>query len=134
MPERIITLTSPAVASNAIMVIRNLPADGTVEIAIRPRKKLRSLDSNARMWAMLHDISGQVDWHGNKLTPENWKDVFTAALKRQTVVLGIDGGFVVCGTSTRKMTKAEMNELIELMNSFGAEHEVKFKAADLKEA
>ena len=83
---------------------------------------------------MLHDISGQVDWHGNKLTPENWKDVFTAALKRQTVVLGIDGGFVVCGTSTRKMTKAEMNELIELMNSFGAEHEVKFKAADLKEA
>lgn len=130
MTERVIILANPAVQSNAILIIRNLPVDGSVEIAIRPRRKVRSLDSNAKMWAMLNEISEQVNWHGNKLTAENWKDVFTASLKRQTVVPGLDGGFVVCGTSTRKMTVGEMNELIELMNAFGAEHQVKFKAAD----
>lgn len=130
MSERVIILANPAIQSNAVLVIRNLPTDSTMEIAIRPRRKARSLDSNAKMWAMLNEISEQVNWHGNKLTPENWKDVFTASLKRQTVVPGLDGGFVVCGTSTRKMTVGEMNELIELMNAFGAEHQVKFKAAD----
>lgn len=130
MSERVIILANPAIQSNVIMIIRNLPVDGSVEIAIRPRRNVRSLDSNAKMWAMLNEISEQVNWHGNKLTSENWKDVFTASLKRQTVVPGLDGGFVVCGTSTRKMTVGEMKELIELMNAFGAEHQVKFKAAD----
>ena len=52
-------------------------------------------------WAMLTDISNQVDWYGQKLTPEEWKEVFTAAMKKQKVVPGIDGGFVVCGSSTK---------------------------------
>jgi hypothetical protein len=55
-----------------------------------------------------------------------WKDVFTAALKRQKVVPGLDGGFVVLGSSTRKMTKQEMGDLMELMAAFGAERGVIF--------
>jgi hypothetical protein len=77
---------------------------------------------------MLSDISNQVDWYGQKLTPENWKDVFTAALRRSKVVPGIDGGFVVIGAHTSTMTIREMAELIELMQAFAAEHGVKFKA------
>lgn len=78
------------------------------------------------MWAMLTEVSRQVIWHGQKLSKEEWKDVFTAAQKRQKVVPGIDGGFVVLGSSTSKMTKAEMSELIELMTAFGAQQGVKF--------
>ncbi len=76
---------------------------------------------------MLTDISRQVDWHGQKLTTEEWKDVFSAALKRTKVVPGLDGGFVVCGQSTSRMSKAEMAELQTLMEAFGAERDVKFK-------
>lgn len=86
----------------------------------------RTLDANARMWAMLGEIASQVDWHGQKLIDTEWKDVFTAALKRQKVVPGLDGGFVVLGSSTRRMTKQEMSELIELMTAFGIEHVVRF--------
>ncbi len=75
---------------------------------------------------MLGEVSKQVDWHGQKLSPGEWKDVFTAALKRQKVVPGLDGGFVVLGSSTRKMTKQEMGELMELMAAFGAERGVIF--------
>jgi len=86
----------------------------------------RSLEQNSRLWAMLDEISDQVDWYGRKLTPEEWKHVFTAALKKQDVVPGLDGGFVVLGQSTSKMTKAEMCDLMELMNAFGAERNVKW--------
>ena len=41
---------------------------------------------------------------------------------------GLDGGFVVLGLSTSKMTRAEMSDLQQLMEAFGAERGVKFKA------
>jgi hypothetical protein len=81
------------------------------------------------MWAVLTDLSEQVEWYGQKLTKENWKDVLTASLKRQKVAPGLDGGFVVLGASTSKMTVAEMTELIELAMAFGAEKGVEFKEA-----
>ena len=88
----------------------------------------RSLEQNARLWAMLTEISRQVDWYGHKLTPDEWKDVFSAAMKRTKVVPGLDGGFVVCGQSTSKMTRAEMSEMQTLMEAFGAEKGVRFAA------
>jgi NinB protein len=81
----------------------------------------RSTKQNARLWAMLTEISEQVDWYGQKLAPEEWKDVFSAAMKRSKVVPGLDGGFVVCGQSTSKMTRAEMSEMQEMMAAFGVE-------------
>jgi hypothetical protein len=89
----------------------------------------RSTEQNARMWAMLAEISAQVDWYGHKLTSEEWKDVFSAAMKRTKVVPGLDGGFVVCGQSTSKMTISEMSEMQTLMEAFGAEKGVKFSYA-----
>lgn len=86
----------------------------------------RTIQQNDLMWALLTEISNQVVWHGQKLTPENWKDVLTAALKRQAVVPGIDGGFVVLGQRTSKMSVKELNEVIELAYAFGAQNGVVF--------
>jgi len=80
------------------------------------------------MWANLEDIAQQVVWYGVKLTKEEWKDVLTAALKKQKVVPGIEGGFVVIGARTSKMTVPEMTELIELSTAFGTQQGVKFRA------
>ena len=103
-----------------------MAGDQRLTLEIRPEK--RSDAQNRRLWAMLADISAQVDWYGQKLTSEEWKDVFSASLKRTKVVPGLDGGFVVCGQSTSKMTKAEMCELQELMEAFGTQQGVRFKA------
>ena len=97
-------------------------------LEVRPEK--RSDAQNRRLWAMLADISAQVDWHGQKLASEDWKHVFTASLKQQRAVPGLDGGFVVLGQSTSKMTKAEMAELQELMEAFGAQQGVRFTAPE----
>lgn len=94
-------------------------------VTVRPAT--RSLEQNSRMWAMLTDISQQVVWHGQKLAPEDWKHIFSAAMKAQRAVPGIEGGFVVLGQSTSSMGKAEMSEMQTLMEAFGAEHNVIFK-------
>jgi hypothetical protein len=94
-------------------------------LEIKPEK--RTSDQNRLLWAALGDVSEQVDWHGQKLEPAEWKDVFTAALKRQKVVPGLEGGFVVLGSSTSRMTKSEFSELMELIFAFAAERDVTFK-------
>lgn len=53
-------------------------------MVVEVRKETRSLEQNRRLWAMLTDVSKQVNWYGRKLTPENWKDVLTAALTNRT--------------------------------------------------
>ena len=104
--------------ANAYAAIKPCLDDGhAFDIDIRP--ETRSSAQNRRLWACLADVSKQVVWHGQKLTAEEWKTVFTAALKKQTVVPGIEGGFVVMGDSTSKMTKAEMCELQDLIGAFG---------------
>ena len=67
----------------------NLQAERRLVMTVKPAT--RSLEQNARLWAMLAEISEQVDWYGQKLTSEEWKDVFKAEWKRQKVVPGIDG-------------------------------------------
>ena len=87
-------------------------------------KLRRSNDQNAKMWAMLTDVSNQLDWCGERLTKENWKDMFTASLKKQRAVPGIDGGFVVLGARTSQMSTSDISDLIEIMNAFASENDV----------
>jgi hypothetical protein len=101
---------------------------GTV---IEFRKARRSTDQNALLWAMLTDVSQQVEWYGQKLTAEDWKDVFTASLRKSRVIPGIEAGsFVVLGMRTSDMTKDEFSNLIELIHAFAAERGVVFSGDD----
>lgn len=135
MTDRIkITLFEPVQAHKVLtqqiwpLVKASLIAGHRLMVEVKP--ETRSLKQNARMWAMLDDVSKQVVWYGRKLMPEEWKHVFTASLTKQDVVPGLDGGFVVLGKATSKMTKGEMSELQELMQAFGAQQGVKFSAPE----
>lgn len=93
------------------------------------KPETRSSAQNARLWAMLTEISNQVDWYGKKLSPEDWKHVFSSSLRKLEVVPNLDGtGFVALGLSTSKMTRAEMSDMQTLMEVFGAEKGVRFSA------
>lgn len=130
--KQTVILKTPELKRRALEVIGALALDPLHEVVIREHKSSRNLEQNAKMWATLAEISAQVVWHGTKLTSEEWKDVFTAALKRLKVVPGIDGGFVVIGAHTSKMTIAEMSEMIEFAVAFGTQHNVKWKAHHLE--
>lgn len=120
MPKQYFILAHQQSRQRAIDAVFNAPEGNIVEI----KEPNRSLDQNAKLWPMLNDLSVQVNWHGNKLSEDEWKDVLTAALKQQKVVPGIEGGFVVLGQRTSKMNKKDFSELIELIYAFGAQQGV----------
>jgi hypothetical protein len=101
-------------------------------MVVEVKPETRSLEQNARLWAMLTDISEQVDWYGKKLSPTDWKHLFSSTLRKLEVVPNLEGtGFVALGLSTSKMSRKEMAELQELMEAFGAEKGVRFKAMEV---
>jgi len=98
--------------------IDNAPDGHRVEIA----EPVRSDSQNRIMWVYLTALSEQVKWHGQTLSPEDWKDLLTAGLKRELrMVPNLDGnGFVSLGARTSTMTKAEFSDLLELIHAFAA--------------
>ena len=115
----------PVLTQVGAMVDKGLPG-GPVEIAVRRPGQKRSGDQNNRLWAVLRDVSEQVEWYSRYLPDYAWKDIFTAALERQDIVPGIDGGYVMVGGRTSKMNKARFAELLTLIDAFGAEHGVRW--------
>jgi NinB protein len=118
----------PLVDAAWLAIKGRLMADPGCKLVLSVKLAPRSSAQNRKMWAMLAEVSAQVVWHGQKLAAEDWKHIFTAALKKQRAVPGIDGGFVVLGTPTKTMSRVEVSDLIEVMSAFGAEQGVKFKA------
>ncbi|AWI90241.1 hypothetical protein C0214_19460 [Methylobacterium sp. DM1] len=114
-------LANEAVKARAVRWIMAAPLGMSVEF----KPSTRSLEQNAKLWALLTDVSRQVEWYGERLTAEDWKDVFSASLRKAKVVPGLDAGsFVVLGLRTSKLTKGEFSDLIELIHAFGAERGV----------
>ena len=131
MEKATFLLRSDNIRQNCITAIQQLPAnpDKPVEVVIQERK--RSSDQNRRMWPLLQDLSRQVEWYGQKYTPEDWKDLITALVaksknEQQRTAPGIGGGVVMFGSRTSKMRVSEMVEVIEAIYWFGTEQNVKF--------
>jgi hypothetical protein len=124
MSRAVLVLANPDIRAKASNWIAKAPPGTRVEFSA-PK---RSLDQNAKLWACLTDISEQVAWHGQKLSPDDWKLVFMDALNREMrIVPAIDGrGFVNLGRSSSKLSVGEMCDLIELIQAFGAQHGVVF--------
>lgn len=123
MTRAMLTLYNDTIRRKAADWCMRLPKDTVVEFKA-PR---RSLEANSALWAKLTDIAEQVVWYGQKLTPEDWKDVMTASLRKARVVPGIDtGSFVPLGMRTSDMSKEEMGNLLDLIDAFAAEHDVVF--------
>ena len=112
----------------AIKAIQAAP-DGWV---VRLTEPTRSLEQNALLWPLLTDIEAQVDWYGKNLTADDWKDLFSAQMKKSKIVPALDGnGFVACGLRSSQMSKSEFSEMLDLIQAFGAEHEVKWSQHDI---
>ncbi len=132
MSRALITLHGAADRERARALLAKAPTGTRIEF----KAAKRTLDQNSRMWAMLTEVSRQVEWHGLKLRPDDWKLIFMDALKRELrLVPNIEGnGFVNLGRSSSDLTKAEMSDLIELIMAFGANHKVVFQDQPMERA
>ena len=113
----------------AYLFATELAVAGAIEIIVRQVKSRRTLEQNAKLWAMLGDISRQVQWPVNgvmqHLDAEDWKSLMTAAARQEVrMAAGIDGGVVMLGVSTKRMTVRELGDVIECMYAFGVDKDI----------
>jgi inactivated superfamily I helicase len=95
-------------------------------LVVTVSEETRNSEQNSLMWVYLQAFAEQLQWPVNgamvKLTPEEWKDILSAAYKResQRVAMGLDGGMVMLGLRTSKMGKREFAEFIEFIQATAA--------------
>lgn len=129
MSRALLVLHNDATRAKAIDWIRRAPKETRVEF----KGPKRTLDQNSRFWAMLTDISTQLLWHGQRLSTEDWKQVFLAALKQEMrIVPNIHGdGFVQLGRSSSDLSKEEMGDVMTIMEAFAARYGVKLHEPEM---
>lgn len=97
--------------------------DGYIVTVAEPT---RSLDQNAAQWPILQAFADQLEWPVNgrmvRMLDEEWKDVLTAAFRRETarLAMGLDGGVVMLGMRTSKMGKREFSDWLEFLHATAA--------------
>ena len=132
MGRALLVLHTDDIRAKAIDWIRKSPVDTRVTF----QGPKRTLAQNDRMWAMLTDVSVQLEWHGAKRSPEDWKLLFLDSLERAlghepNIVPSLDGdGYVRLDGSSSKLSVEEMTQLIELIFAFGSNHGVTFHEPD----
>lgn len=116
-----LTLVNPSVRALAHQLIERAPMGAVLNI----KEATRTSDQNAKMWAMLSDIS-RAKPEGRVLSTEVWKALFmNAAGFSCTFEPTLDGkGVVPLGFKSSRLSKSEFSDLIECIYAFGAEHGV----------
>lgn len=104
-------------------LIDRAPADAVVNV----REATRNLDQNAKMWAMLSDIS-RAKPEGRKWPAETWKAAFMHSLGHQIQFCeGLDGaGPFPMGFKTSRLTVRQMADLITVIAEYGDRHGVRW--------
>lgn len=115
----------------AMAAVADAP-DGHVVTVAEPT---RTLEQNAAQWPILEAFSRQLVWPVNgqmvKMTPEEWKDVLTAAFRKETVrvAMGLDGGVVMLGLRTSGFGKGKFSDWLDFLNATAAIRGVELETA-----
>lgn len=118
---------------DAIAFVANLPINDESPLVVKIEEEGRTLEQNALMWPLLECFADQILWPVNgamvKLDAADWKDLLTAAFKSETqrVAMGLNGGMVMLGMRTSKMSKRQFSEFIEFLRAAGADRGVNFR-------
>ena len=120
----VITLRSPEDRDKASRWAYGVPTGSKVVF----HGPTRSIDQNSALWAALGDIARQRDYHGLKLTADDWKILFLDALDRETrMVPNLDGtGMVGIGRSSSSLSKEEFSGLLSIVYEWGSRNGVEW--------
>jgi hypothetical protein len=119
MPHTVI-LASDRQRALAARCVAEAP-EGYVVTVSEPK---RTLDQNARMWAMLTDIS-LAKPEGRAHPPETWKALFMHACGFEVrFEMGLNGEPFPMGWRTSRLSKRQMADLITFIMEYGDRQEV----------
>lgn len=122
-------LVNDRVRHNAVSAVMLAPPDHVVTVAARTR----SLDQNAKLHALLTDLSrSPMKWAGKRRAVDEWKAIIISGHAVATqhggeVIPGIEGEFVAIRESSASMSVARAASLIEYLLAFCVTHDVELK-------
>ncbi|WP_233116565.1 recombination protein NinB [Aggregatibacter actinomycetemcomitans] len=124
-------LRSNAVKANCIDAIQGLPTDDKKPLVVKIQPMTRNLEQNAKLHAMLSDISKQCEFGGEKRDINTWRMIFCSAHRIATgdkaeMAIGLEGEVINLRESTARMSVKRMASLIEYVTSWGVQNGVKF--------
>lgn len=94
-------------------------------VEVRPYGRSRSLEQNARYWAILTDIAEQVKPNGQEYSPETFHEYFKAKfLGKDTLI--IDGDPVLVQRTTTKLKVMEFMDYMTQVEAWAVDHGVHF--------
>lgn len=126
---QLVRLAGPSQRLLAHRLIDAAPQDATVEI----KAATRTSDQNARLWAMLSDIS-RAKPEGRTHTPEVWKNLLMHACGHAVQFeQGLDGQPFPVGFRSSRLTKAQMGDLLDFASSYGNQNGVRWSEPDYRE-
>lgn len=124
--KRSVILSTPTARRTAHQYVDESPDGWVVEFG----EPSRTLEQNAAQWPYLEAFSKQLRWPVNgqmvSMSPEDWKDVLTAAFQNETarLAMGLNGGVVMLGLRTSKMGKRRFSEWIDFLKATAADRDV----------
>lgn len=123
MAGQTIILTGPWQRKFARQLVDAAP-DGAV---VNVREATRNADQNAKMWAMLSDVS-RAKPEGRHWTTDTWKAAFMHSLGHQIAFAeGLDGsGPFPVGFRSSHLSKRQMADLITVIAEYGDRHGVRW--------
>lgn len=108
------------------MLAKALIDKAPVDAVVTVKEATRNLDQNARLWAMLSDIS-RAKPEGRRHTPELWKAIFMSACGHEVQFLnGLDGLPFPAGFRSSRLTVRQMADLISFVAAYGDQQGVKW--------
>lgn len=122
-----VILGSPRERAIAKQLIDKAPSGAILTI----REAKRTVDQNAKLWAMLSDVS-RAKPEGRHWTPETWKCAFMHSLGHQVQFCeGLDNsGPFPLGFRSSRLSVKQMIDLIESVYEYGSRHGVVWSEPD----
>lgn len=95
----------------------------------------RTLEANAKLHAMLTDISKQAKYMGKARTVEFWKALFVSGWMVATdqnpeMCPGLEGEYLVLRESTATMSGKRLSSVLEYISAWAAHNEIRFSASE----
>jgi hypothetical protein len=124
--KRIFVMANDIARTRAVRAVQEAPNGYVVEV----KEPTRSLEQNSAQWPILAAFAEQLMWPVNGqmvyMTDAEWKDVLTAAFRREQVrvAMGLDGGMVMLGQRTSKFGKREFSDWLEFLHATAAQRGV----------
>jgi hypothetical protein len=126
MDKQVFILAHPQARRKAMQAVAE--AESGMRVEIKPRT--RSTDQNALLHSYFSEVAKQSTWHGRKMTAVQWKTLFISGHSIATglgseMIPGLENEFVNIRESSAAMSVTRMSSLIEYVQAWCAENNVK---------